>query len=143
MRGKGTQLEDRGKRLEINKILMQPEKGYSLGKVLFFTPWVRCMTCSSARMPCPGLCGPSWSPAHDSPASTAVFEAFNKDIHFSCLWCQKRDSHMHCPVWSKRSQQNEQGLAGCRAAYHPASDACRAVGTHSTHAAFVLRFAVS
>lgn len=33
--GKGTQLEDRGKHLEVNEIPMQSAKGYSLVKELF------------------------------------------------------------------------------------------------------------
>lgn len=65
----------------------------------------------------PQLESSPWQPSH-----YAVFEAFNKDIHFSCLWCQKRDSHMYCPVWPKHGQQNEQDLAGFRTAQHPASD---------------------
>lgn len=86
-----------------------------------------CVTCSSARMPCQGLCGPSRNPAHGSPAITVVFEASNKDIHFSCLWCQKRESHMYCLVQPKQGQQDEQDRAGCCAATAQPPIACGAV----------------
>lgn len=75
----------------------------------------------------------SVAPAGIQPAAAQplllYLKRFNRDIRFSCLWYQKRDSHMHCPVWPKHSQQNEQALVGCRAAHHPASDARRAVCT--------------
>lgn len=89
---------------------MQPEKGFSLGKAQFSTQWVTWEMCSSARMLCQALCGPSWDLAHGSPFIAAIFKAFNKDSFLVALVSKESFSYVLSSV-AKHGQQTKQDQA--------------------------------